>query len=469
MNLGIASGRAPAQIADLVTDATTIPGVFRNGEAQSAAGLTRVAKDLAQDVRPGSKVTPVEAGEAVYSTAMSEIAKYANETHNASVRIAKAAKQHPGTVVVYVPGQKKGVLVATRVTMDSPVPVYASKVALADEYRRWLASPIEQRQYSAEFSALETLMKGQDYIPLEDALNYQSAFGRMTEGTGPAGSKTAGEGMASHAYGIFNKAVKDKVQQIGATADYTIRQSEWQEKMRRSEAVERVFPDKGKSVINKKPIVEFAEGFLKLTRPDSRTIGELTEMAAIAPAEMPMVGRAILDRMFDKATSKGGWTNHQYLRNKWDSFGKDTKALLYTPAQIKNLDLFFTLSDAIGKRVNPSGTGAVNASFQMAKAVGKAVGPNAAAYGAGGLPALMMGQARGSIYNMASYSPNVVRALVQGKIPLQTPALLATGSGVASQAGSFRAPVMTTSPMVQDLEDGRYVVGPDGQLQRIGQ
>lgn len=80
-------------------------------------------------------------------------------------------------------------------------------------------------------------------------------------------------------------------------------------------------------------------------------IGKLRALARLAPEQMPVVGRALLDDMLDKATAKGGFDGAAGLKKQWDQIGTETKHVLFkNPAHIRELDHFFTLAN----RMNPS-------------------------------------------------------------------------------------------------------------------
>ena len=444
MNLGVASGQKWLQRADLLTDATTIPGFYRNGEWQSAEGLRRVGADLANDVRPGGKVLPREAGEQLHSKAMAEAEFYAKKASKAAQDLEALAATKQQSVIVQ--RMVKGKLTDVSVTMAAPVDVGAAKAALKPVYDEWLkTSTPALRDVSAEFSAIKSIVKGDDFVPLSVALKNQSAIGKMTEASGPANFKNVGEGLASKAYGVFHKAVKETVDNIGGTSLYEDRQRFTKAKLRRAEAVERTFPIKGKDVETGKVFVEPEGGYLKLVRDKDKNVAELIQMRATLPAnqrvaEMSNMGRAWVEELLTKAESTGGFSHHRALKNSWDNLGDRTKAILFPDATVRgNLNKFFELQDAIGQQVNTSGTGGVNAMMQVGKAIGKAASPNAAAYGVGaaaGSGAAGVGAAQlvGSLYNIGSYSPKVVRALVQGTIPLRTPLRVGAELGRASLA-----------------------------------
>lgn len=80
-------------------------------------------------------------------------------------------------------------------------------------------------------------------------------------------------------------------------------------------------------------------------------IAKLDALARLAPEQMPVVGRALLDDMLGQATAKGGFDGAAGLKRQWDQLGPRTKqALFKDTAHVRELDHFFHLAS----RMNPS-------------------------------------------------------------------------------------------------------------------
>src|SRR6185503_13462827 len=56
----------------------------------------------------------------------------------------------------------------------------------------------------------------------------------------------------------------------------------------------------------------------KLTSQKDAAIDQLRAVAKVAPAEMPKIGRAVLDDMLNTATGEGGFEHAAALAAKWD-------------------------------------------------------------------------------------------------------------------------------------------------------
>lgn len=87
-------------------------------------------------------------------------------------------------------------------------------------------------------------------------------------------------------------------------------------------------------------------------------LGKLREVARIAPAELPKVGRAYLDDLMAQANKDGGFdlARAKGIGKQWDDLGPKTKALLFDTGHVRDLDDFFRLARRMGENPNPAGT-----------------------------------------------------------------------------------------------------------------
>jgi hypothetical protein len=97
--------------------------------------------------------------------------------------------------------------------------------------------------------------------------------------------------------------------------------------------------------------------YRQATAPRDAGVRLLRELQRTAPAELPKVGRAVLEDLLTTATAEGGFNRAQGLQAKWQQLGSQTKLLLYRdPLLIKDLDRFFLLAKKAAENPNPSGT-----------------------------------------------------------------------------------------------------------------
>lgn len=180
-----------------------------------------------------------------------------------------------------------------------------------------------------------------------------------------------------------------------------------------------------------------AEGvavFRKATAPKDAQIGLVRELQKLAPAELPKVGRAVLEELLTKATAEGGFNRAQSLQADWLRLGSETKKALFRDAQlIKDLDNFFLLAKKASENPNPSGTAlTLQKSGELTLLF-----TNPAAGGATSISALMLSK--------LLHNPKAVRALNRGlMIPVKNKAASTAVIGeiatAAREAGVQLAP-----------------------------
>lgn len=88
-------------------------------------------------------------------------------------------------------------------------------------------------------------------------------------------------------------------------------------------------------------------------------IKTLRDLAAVAPDELPKIGRAVVDDLLGRATAEGGFSKAQGVYGSWQKMGDETKKLLFKPDVQKNLDRFFLLAKRMGESPNPSMSGTI--------------------------------------------------------------------------------------------------------------
>ncbi|MDO8632352.1 MAG: hypothetical protein Q7R41_17860 [Phycisphaerales bacterium] len=102
----------------------------------------------------------------------------------------------------------------------------------------------------------------------------------------------------------------------------------------------------------------------RLTANQDSAIAKLREVQKLAPQELPKIGRAFLDALFEKAQQKGGFGRTDRLFSDWHNLGPETKRLLFKdPRLVKDLDNFFLLAERTNASINPSGTALTAASW----------------------------------------------------------------------------------------------------------
>jgi hypothetical protein len=157
---------------------------------------------------------------------------------------------------------------------------------------------------------------------------------------------------------------------------------------------------------------EPVQAFQQLTYGKDSGVDFLRQVAQQAPEEMPKLGRAYLEGLFENATKDGGFDKARTIGNSWSQLGPETKKILFkNPMLVQDLDKFFLGAKKLAENPNPSGSGVVGwIAGQSALVVN---------HPATGVP-LMIGA--GALSKML-HSPAGVRALTNGlRVPLGSPA-----------------------------------------------
>ena len=199
--------------------------------------------------------------------------------------------------------------------------------------------------------ALDRLMGAPDMAPLsiaDAAASELKALARVDQ----TFRRTAGQGVAAQAVTNLEKAIRE-------TAAQATRQS--------GKPVTGWLMEGRAATINKVKIVQVLDKladepvrlFQQLTAGRDTAVGRLREVQRIAPSEMPKLGRAVLEGLFEKATAEGGFGRAQGILADWQRLGPQTKQMLFGSAQhVKDLDDFFMLARRFADNANPSNTSA---------------------------------------------------------------------------------------------------------------
>jgi hypothetical protein len=109
----------------------------------------------------------------------------------------------------------------------------------------------------------------------------------------------------------------------------------------------------------------------RMTAPNDSAIVLLRELNAIAPDQMPKVGRSVLEGLLEQQTTQGVFAKKaDGLFTAWQKLGPQTKALLFRDrGLIRDLDNFFLLAKKIGENPNPSGTALTRSATQWIQMV----------------------------------------------------------------------------------------------------
>jgi hypothetical protein len=407
----------------------TLGGSVAGGRAvrKQAQKLEEHGRQLASDVHPGA-ITPETAGASTIDALQGRVTGFSRDADRAyeSLRAIEASSQ-PVNVQIQTTGRLPGggqIPVAQNKPVRLAVDVRAAKESLRplyDDLKRQateLNIPMQGGRARA-LDALDRLMRADDFASLsivDAALGDLKALNRTNDTMATSG-----------AHAITSQAVKALDAEVVKTA-------------------RTAGPDVLKALLDgrKATVAKYHAGdvldaiggvsrepvgaFRRAIQSGDAGIARLRQLAKETPGQMPQIGRAVLDDLFEKATAEGGFARTDGLWRSWQNLGPETKKLLYTkPGQVQALDNFFLLAKKINENPNKSGTALTAVSGSELSVMGAAV--------ATGNPVLLLKSA-GVVLTTAGltkamYSPRLVRLLTAG---LQMPA---SGPQVAAWTNAF--------------------------------
>lgn len=266
-------------------------------------------------------------------------------------------------------------------------------------------------------SKLDALLRGPDAVSLSVADSVLSDLKRMARSNNPD-LRTVGQGVAAKAVSELHGMVNQAAERAGPDAVSALNEGRIATKAKYAAA------DVLKKLEGPARNKSGATAFRGLTQAGDTNIGHLRDTLTQAPDTKPLIARAVLDGLIDHPTAGAAKTF-----TDWQKIGDETKAALYTPEHIRDLDQFFALRKRLAANPNPSGTGhTLLTASQIGHLVVNPATGVAAQIGAGALAKLL-------------HSPATVRLLTRGmQIPIgNAPAVsawLADFAAATSPSGS---------------------------------
>jgi hypothetical protein len=248
------------------------------------------------------------------------------------------------------------------ITVQAPVDLRNAKAALRPVYDRMKRQlPLTQQQASPGLKALENIINGPDHAPLSQVdadLSAIKSISRGKRGDLPE-LRDVSQGLAAEAVKQLDAAVQQTAGSMGPAAESALHAG-------RKATISKYKAGDVLKQMREEPVQVFQQA----TYAKDAGVAHLRRVAALAPQELPKVGRAYLDDLMREATADGGFDKAKTLATRWDSLGPQTKRLLFKdPAYITDLDNFFRLARKIAENPNPSGTARVNNVFNAATAL----------------------------------------------------------------------------------------------------
>jgi hypothetical protein len=229
--------------------------------------------------------------------------------------------------------------------MQLPVDLRMAKAALRPIYERMKRQlPFTQQQASPALKALENIVEGPDYAPVSVVDTDLGALKSLARGAELPELRDVSQGIAAGAVAQLDAAVRAAAAKGGPAAVKAL--TEGRRATTAKYAAAAVF-DK----LRQEPV----QAFRQATYAKDSGIAYLRELAKLAPAEVPKLGRAYLDDLLQTATAEGGFTRASRVAADWQKLGPQTKTLLFGN-RVADLDRFFLLAKRLAESPNPSGT-----------------------------------------------------------------------------------------------------------------
>lgn len=405
----------------------------RQGEALEAHG-----RDLADDVHP-SAMTPESAGANTMDALHARVQSLSREADTAYAALRKFEEQAaPQTVQTTTTGTVAGggqVAVPQPKQVKLAVDVKAAKDALRPLYDDLMRQANElnipmQGGRARALAALDRLMNADDVASLSvvdaalgDLKALQRSLDDIDTSSASAITSTSVKMLDRQVVQTARNAGPDVLQALLDGRKATVG------KYHANDVLESLGGEIRAGAVKGEPV----GAFRRMKQADDLGLRRLQQVARETPQQLPQIGRAVLDDLFQTATQEGGLSRADGMFRAWNSLGNETKKLLFSkPGQVQSLDNFFLLAKKVSENPNRSGTALVSISGAELAAIGGGLAT-------GNIPALLTSAGFGltsAMLTKALYSPRLVRLLTQGlTIPPNVPAAAAWTNAFTKAAG----------------------------------
>jgi len=399
--------------AGYTADAASAVGWFKDWQTPVTEAFRKWGERLKEQARPGRPTSGEQAGTSVTRTERGQMAAQGARQNTAYGGIRTIADRHVEARPV-ARLDDKGNPVTVMEDMAAPTDMRDVKAAVAPIVARLNKLYTEgQRANEPGYAIMRHILDGDDYVPLDVAMEQLSAVGQRQRGTRDAGLRTKGQGRAAFAWGKLQEAVESTLRGLGDDAAEATRL--W-DMGRQATKAKFATAAELKRLGQTGDIPEGAKAFQTLVKPGDQSIGILARVVKKSPADALNIGRAWLEDRLSTVFRHGDVERARAFLKEWEDLGPKTKALLYpdTAMQGKITDFAVALK-TWAESPNPSGTGAVNAFMQQIRGIGNAViGTTQLGAATVSPEAVLLGQFLASGADVALHSTTVAKLLTRG-------------------------------------------------------
>lgn len=418
-----------ARLQKRVSDTMGGAGVAERFKSEQAAALTREGQRLAERTRAGQTVAPEIAGQSVRDAIQARVNDFKAQADTAydALRTIENDPKNTVTVRMKIPMTDLAgntTMQTASMPMQLPVDLKAAKTALRPIYDRITRQmPVAEQRASPGLKALQNILDSPDYMPVSIVDSDLSAIKELARTNGMP--RNVSQGVAAAAVKELDDAVRAAVSKGGPDAIRALREG-------RTATIAKWEAADTLRGLRDEPV----QAYRQMTYAGDAGIQKLREVAALAPSELPKVGRAFMDDLLNTATAEGSFSRAQGLFTRWNALGPETKRLMFRdPALVKDIDRFFLLAKKIGENPNPSGTAGVLTALNVGSSV--ATLPLAKLfYSRRGVQLLTRGIQipLGSKAAVAGWVHDVTKAIGELPEPAMMPAAAGSGSEEAPKA-----------------------------------
>lgn len=335
-------------------------GMVTKGQQGIDKGVSKLAGDFAVDQFAAGdgalKKLITHSSEHEHEARASYDALSKFEADPANIQAIKTGEKTATSAVLDASG--KPIVTTTPITEQIGLPVDAVRQKselrpIRDRIMKQL--PFAQQQYSKGLQAIQNILDGPDVVPASVAEANISALKTIQrEAVDGKVKELVGKLIAS-----AEPAIQSAVAEAGpdATKALLTGRAAWKEHAKTLELIDTLAGD----TTGKSGQVKVAQ---RLLRPADASYPELERVLAAAPDAAPALREAFMGRVFKKAET-GEFTNPAQAANLWNQIGKRTKAALFEPEHIADINSTLELAKRLAENPNPSGTGAMNALLKI--------------------------------------------------------------------------------------------------------
>lgn len=363
---GMSGGSRTVQSAEKLLGHTVAPDIYEPILESAQQGVTQGAKKLSGDFATDRYTAGDYIGKRMLGTA-EDLTNASQKEYSNLARLeadpANVQTVQTGTRTVRgvdpVTGQPVRQVVPVQEAIGLPVDMRQAKQdlePLVDVISRRMTPA--QRRADPGLAAVKNILSRPDYLSASTAEADLSYLKEILRSNAHPQAKR----MAAKAIDAIEQNVQDAVSKAGPDALQSLltARKTWQTRSEILDTLKGLSNDES----GKTGQVLLAN---KLLQPADASFPTLQKVLGVAPDAAEDLGKAYLtERVFKKVAGQGAeFTNPKEAANLWNHIGPRTKAALYTPEQITDINNFLELAKRVAENPNPSGTGPLNALMKL--------------------------------------------------------------------------------------------------------